>query len=163
MFTRFIQKHTSYLVDINRGKFEEPKAHIVILVLFVAYNVLVQGIADIVLKLLTLLPGFPALPLQIDFLFLTAVSVLMGYQALIGMRRREIDVTRNSFAIGILVEIGLVISDVSNVLAFQVEYPYLIWVRLPFIVLTVINFFVLLYVARRLHIFRNDDNRFTIV
>jgi hypothetical protein len=163
MLKHFIEKHTSNLVDINKDKFESPKQHILTLVLFIAYNVLIQGIADVVLKVLTFFPGFPPLPLQIDFLFLTAVSVLMGYQALVGMRRREIDVTRNSFAIGILVEAGLVISDITNVVAFSQQYNYLLWVRLPFIVLTVINFFALLYVARRLHIFRDDGDHFRLV
>lgn len=163
LLKQFITKHTSYLVEINREKFEAPKQGVINLVLFIAYNVLLQGIADVVLKVLTFFPWFPKIPLQVDFLFLTAVSVLMGYQALIGMRRREIDVTRNSFAIGILVELGLVVSDIINVVYFREEYIYLIWIRLPFIILTTINFFVLLYVAKKLHIFKSDAGDFTLV
>lgn len=159
----FLDRHTRKLVDINHQKFRLPSKAIIWMVLFISYNVLFQGLADVVIKVLGYTPLYRGFPLRIDFLFLTAVSVLMGYQALIGMRRREIDVTRNSISIGLLVETGLIISDLHHVWLFGSEYAGLTVVRSFFVVLTLVNLMMLLYIARKLKIYRDDKGRFKLV
>lgn len=160
---RFVDRHTNRLVDSNHQKFRLYPKWSIWLILFLSYNVLLQGILDIVIKVLGYTPWFTAIPIRIDFLFLTAVSVLMGYQALIGMRRRELDVTRNSISLGLIVEFGLVASDIAHVVDYGEMYPWLFTIRMPFIVLTTINFFILMYIASHLRLFRDDNGKFVLV
>ncbi len=159
----FINRHTSVLVDSTAQKFRLYPRWSIWLILFLSYNVLAQGIFDVIIKVGGYTPWFEPLPMRIDFLFLTAVSVLMGYQALMGMRRRELDVTRNSVSLGIIVELGLVASDVLHVVEYGHMYPWLYSIRLPFIIFTSINFFILIYIARHLQLFKNEEGKFILV
>lgn len=160
---KFLYRHTKRIVDTNNQKFKMYPKWLIWFILFLSYNVLVQGVADLVIKFSGYTPWITAFPARWDFLFLTAVSVLMGYQVLIGMRRRELDVTRNSFALGLLVESGLVISDVVYLAKHMANYEYLLAFRLPFIVLTVMNFFILFYIARHLKLFQNEKGKYVLV
>jgi len=148
--------------DRNNHKFRLYPRWLIWLILFLSYNVLIQGVADVVIKGAGYTPWFNALPARWDFLFLTAVSVLMGYQVLIGMRRRELDVTRNSFALGILVESGLVISDVIHLIDYATHHQNLFIIRLPFIILTSLNLLILIYIARHLKLFRSKKGVFEL-
>jgi len=158
----FLNRHTTRIVDKNDSKFRLYPRWLIWLILFLSYNVLLQGIADVVIKASGYTPWFNALPARWDFLFLTGVSVLMGYQVLIGMRRRELDVTRNSFAMGILVESGLVISDVVHLANYASDHEYLFMIRLPFIIFTTINFIILVGIAHRLKLFRGKKGQFEL-
>lgn len=159
---KFLQRHTTRIVDGNNRKFKLYPKWLIWLILFLSYNVLLQGVADLLIKFSGYTPWFEGFPARWDFLFLTGVSVLMGYQVLIGMRRRELDVTRNSFALGILVESGLVISDVVHVLQYHASYEHLLAVRLPFIVLTLVNFFILVKIEHHLKLFRDKKGKFVL-
>ncbi|QQR83245.1 hypothetical protein IPJ72_05600 [Candidatus Peregrinibacteria bacterium] len=156
----FVKKHTTRLVDDNEKKFALYPRWLIWLILFLSYNVLIQGIMDVVLKVAGHTPWLQTLPVRIDFLFLTVVSILMGYQALVGMRRREMDVTKNSIALGIIVEIGLVVSDIIHVVQYGESYNYLLLIRAPFIVLTTINFFILIVVSYYLKLFVDKKGHF---
>lgn len=158
----FLHRHTTRIVDDNDQKFRLYPRWLIWFVLFLSYNVLVQGVADVFIKVSGYTPWFNAFPARWGFLFLTAVSVLMGYQVLIGMRRRELDVTRNSFALGLLVEAGLVISDVIHLVNYASYHENLLAFRLPFIVLTLINFFILATIARHLKLFRDKRGHFKL-
>lgn len=158
----FLHRHTTRIVDENNQKFRLYPKWLIWFILFLSYNVLLQGIADVVIKAAGYTPWFQAFPSRWAFLFLTAVSVLMGYQVLIGMRRRELDVTRNSFALGILVEAGLVICDIVYLVKYISAYDYLLTFRMPFIVFTVINFFILVIIARHLKLFTNKKGKFVL-
>lgn len=158
----FLKHHTTRIVDDNDQKFRLYPRWLIWFVLFLSYNVLLQGIADVFIKASGYTPWIKGFPARWDFLFLTAVSVLMGYQVLRGMRRRELDVTRNSFALGMLVEAGLVISDVLHLIDYASRYEHLFIVRLPFIILTLINFFILAIIAWHLKLFRDKKGHFTL-
>ncbi len=119
--------------------------HILSLTVFLSMNVLMQGVADLVLKFLSYTPVLPSMPWRTDFLFLTAISVLMGYRTLTGMRQRRFDVTRNSIELGVLVEVALIVGDTQFVFEQQDSIPYVALLRLPFIILTTINVIILLY------------------
>ncbi|MDF2379687.1 MAG: hypothetical protein P1V18_05750 [Candidatus Gracilibacteria bacterium] len=155
-------EHTSRIVEQTAEKFRLYPKNIIWLILFLSYNVLIQGVADVIIKIAGFTPWFEPLLLRVDFLFLTAISVLMGYQALRGMRRRELDVTRNSIAVGLLVEAGLVTSDILHLMEYSATNPNLIYIRSPFIVFTTINFFILVYIAIHFKLFRDKNNKFII-
>lgn len=158
----FFKRHSTRIVDKNAQKFRLYPRWIIWLILFLSYNVLAQGVADLFIKFGGYTPLFEGFPARWDFLFLTAVSVLMGYQVLMGMRRRELDVTRNSFAIGILVEAGLVISDIIYVIQHADDYAGLLAVRMPFIILTFINFLILVSISHHLKLFKNRRGEFVM-
>jgi hypothetical protein len=140
-----LNKTLKSFLHTNEGQLRRVPNHVLALALFFCVNVLLQGIADIVLKLVSYTETLPPLPWRTDFLFLTAISVLMGYQSLKGMLHEKFDVTRNSIELGLLVEIGLIVGDTIFIRQHMVDMPHVLSMRLPFIILTSINILVLLY------------------
>ena len=156
VFTKFLDNHTRQIFDVDKGKLKHVPNVVIWLVYIMSMSVLIQGLADVIVKILGYTPFVPALPWRIDFLSLTCISVVMGSQAIRGMRRRELDVTRNSMLIGMLVECALVISDVVFIYSYGSVLPIALPIRLPFIVLTTINICILLYVSSYLSLFKNN-------
>jgi len=161
-FKNFFHSHTKRIVDQNDEHFRLYPRWSIWLVLYLSYNVLIQGIADVVIKVGGYTPYMMALPWRTDYLFLTAISVLMGYQALKGMRRRELDVTRNSVSLGLLVESALVIGDLEYVFQYLDQYPSLFMIRLPFLLLTSFNILILVYIALKLRLFVTRSGKFVL-
>ena len=131
-------------------------------VYFMTLSVLVQGLLDVWIKMLSFTPLVPSMPWRINFLFLTAISVLMGYQTLVGIKRRELDVTRNSVQIGILVEIALVIGDILFISEYGDIIPEVLSIRAPFVLFTSINILILIYVALKLDLMRDKHGKWQI-
>lgn len=142
---QYIQSTLKKYLHTDEGQLRRVPNHVLALAFFLSINVLLQGIADIALKLISYSSILPPLPWRTDFLFLTAVSVLMGYRSFTGMLHQKFDVTRNSIELGILVEIGLVVGDILFIHNHIVEMPHVLPMRLPFIVLTNLNILILLY------------------
>lgn len=149
-----INSALKHMLHTSEGQLRRVPNHVLALTMFLCINVLLQGIADVVLKLLSYTALLPDLPWRTDFLFLTAVSVLMGYQSFMGMHHRKFDVTRNSIELGLLVEIGLVVGDVIFIHEHLVGIPHVLPMRLPFIVLTAVNILILLYNYHSLNLHR---------
>lgn len=158
---KFLEKHTERLIDKDRGKLRYVPNVVIDLVFFLCFSVLLQFFADILLKILGYTGLILQMPWRTDFLFLTAISALMGYQTLVGMQRRELDVTRNSVQLGLLVETALVVGDIYFVVAYPELFPGLLYIRLPFLILTVLNFFILVFVAYRLKLFQYSSKKFS--
>jgi hypothetical protein len=156
----FLVHHTSRLVDESERELRLPK-YVLWITLFISYNVLFQGVLDLILKIMSYTP-YLYFPMRIDFIFLTMISVLMGYQTLVGMRRRELDMTRNSVLLGLLTEISLVVSDVIHMIEYS-HLSHLVIIRTPFVFLTIINFCLLVYLSRKINLFRDDNGKFTLV
>lgn len=140
----------------HEGKMKAFPRSVLWLVYLMSLSVLTQGIADVVIKAAGYTPWIVKFPWRMDFLFLTAISVLMGYQTLVGIQRRELDVTRNSVQIGILVEIALVVGDVYFLIHHHHEIEGALAIRAPFIFFTTINVFILLYLIYRLDLFHDE-------
>lgn len=152
--TYVVHRSLIHVIETNGGQLRRVPNHVLALTLFLCANVLLQGIGDVVLKVVSYSSLLPPLPWRTDFLFLTAVSVLMGYRTLTGMRMRKFDVTRNSIELGLLVEIGLVVGDTAFIHAHLHDIPHVLPMRLPFIILTGINILVLCYVYHILNLRR---------
>lgn len=131
----------------------------ILLLYFMSINVLFQGIVDIVLKVAGYTPFFVAFPWRVDFLFLTAVSVLLGWQTLSSMKIGQVDTTKNSLVMSFLVEIGLVVSDIYFVLRNLSVLPYVREIRIPFVILTLINVILLLLIMKDLKLYRFFEYR----
>lgn len=133
------------------------------LVYFMTLSVLIQGILDLVIKFAGYTPFMVMFPWRVDFLFLTGISVLMGYQTLKGIEGRKLEVTRNSVEVGLLVEVALVVGDVLFIIQHQDTIPEALWVRSPFIFFTIINIGILLYLIQKLHLFRDPKGKVQIL
>ncbi len=156
---RILDKCTKRLIQKDEGKLKHVPDVVIDLVFFLCFSVLFQFFADFLLKFLGYADLILRMPWRTDFLFLTAISALMGYQTLIGMQRRELDVTRNSIQLGILVELALIVGDVYFVFTNPELQPHLLYWRLPFVVLTAFNFFILIFVAYKLKLFNHSNKK----
>lgn len=145
-----IHKALKTVLHTNEGQLRRVPNYIIALMLFLCVNVLLQGIADVGLKVLSYTDVLQPLPWRTDFLFLTAVSVLMGFRSLQGMLHQKFDVTRNSIELGMLVECGLVVGDAVFIRQHMFDIPHVLPMRLPFIILTLVNIAILLYVYHKL-------------
>jgi len=154
---RFLDSHTRQMFDVDNGKLKDFPNPVIWLVYIMSLSVLLQGVFDVIIKLGGYTPWLVKFPWRMDFLFLTAISVLMGYQTLIGMRRRELDVTRNSVQMGLLVEIALFVGDIYFIIQNRITLPEALPIRLPFIVLTFINILILGYLVYRLSLFKDSE------
>lgn len=150
MKKQYIQR----IIQVDKGQLGPVPNRILVLTVFLCFSVLMQGICDVALKLLSYLEVVPYLPWRTDFLFLTAISVLMGYRTFVGMRRQKFDVTRNSIELGFLVELALVIGDSEFMYRHMLEMPHIIPMRLPFVMFTLVNIAILLYTYQELRLRR---------
>ncbi|MEM1312356.1 MAG: hypothetical protein AAGF07_02745 [Patescibacteria group bacterium] len=111
---------------------------------FLSASALTQFILDVILETSSFFDLIPKIPFRVDFLSLTTISAFLAYQTLIGLRKRELDVTENSLQLGSIVESALIIGD----LIFLYNNPglFLIGVRLPFLFFTTINLILIIYI-----------------
>lgn len=150
---QILDRYTSRIFEKNKGKLRITPNWIINLVFFLCASVLVQAVFDVLLKLMGYAGMLAILPWRVDFLFLTAISALIGYQTLIGMRKRKIDVTRNSVELGFIVETALIIGDLHFLYLYANAYPGITWVRLPFLILTAFNLLILVYISKKTKLF----------
>jgi hypothetical protein len=141
----------NYTVQNKTELLEKVPLNILISSVFIAWNSLGQGIAEIVYQPLMMMHVLPEAHLDASFYFLAALSALLAHHILSGIRRQEIDVTQDSVQIGLLVECALLISDVIFV---QTHFTQtILLMRLPFMVLTAINIFLLIRIIYILKLF----------
>lgn len=154
-----IRHQAEAMFDTKHGQLKKFPRSVIAIVYIMCINILFQGFLDIVIKVGSFTPWIIDMPWRIDYLFLTAISVLMGFQTLIGMRRRELEVTRNSIQVGLLVEIALIVGDLHFVSVYGPVIPEVLWFRLPFVVLTMFNVWILIYTARRMDLFWDENGK----
>lgn len=147
------------LFDVERGQLKHIPNFVIFLIYILCLSVIFQAGLDFVIETLMITGFVEKIPLRVDFIFLTILSTVMGVQTLKGMTRRKLDVTRNSILIGIIVETALIVGDVLLIVQRSGDIGVLPFIRLPFLMLTIMNLGILLYVAHRLKVFRDRHNR----
>lgn len=148
-----IKNHVESCFDTHHGQLRRFPNSVIIIVYVMCLNILFQGFLDLILKFGGYTPFVTSMPWRIDFLFLTAISVLMGFQTLNGMKQMKLDVTRNSVQVGLLVEMALIVGDLHFISIYEDLIPDVTLFRAPFIVLTFVNVFILLYVSKKMNLF----------
>lgn len=148
-----IFRHFLLYFRLCRKKYRQIHPSNILFLYIISINVLFQGIVDIVLKVAGYTSFFVTFPWRVDFLFLTAVSVLLGWQAISNMKRGYLDLTKNALILSFLVEIGLVISDVTFVIKNLAILPYVTEIRIPFVILTLFNIVLLLMILKNLKLY----------
>ena len=118
---------------------------------FMSANAILQAVADIVIEGLVLAEAVPfKLPLRVEFLFLTLISTVIAYLTLKGLREGDLDVTRNTMTIGLLVESSLVLGDIYLLFITPTsEVGTIFAIRIAFMVLTSMNIIILARILLR--------------
>ncbi len=132
-------------VDTETGALNSIPNFIIWRSLFVSWSALIQLFADILLETLILLSIFPFyLEFRLEFFFLAIISAVVGYLAMHGLKNGDLDVTRSSLTIGLVVESSLIISDLYYLMNINSYFWQTVIIRTPFIVFTMINMFLIL-------------------
>lgn len=147
-------KLTQRIVDTNQGKFATVPDSVIALSVFMAINAIIQAVADVVIEALSMAQLIVSMPLRLEFLFLAIISSILGIFTLNGLKRKEIDVTRNSLRLSFLVEVFLVVGDVYFLLFDESVNMTVFWIRFPFMLFTTINVGIVSYIVWRMHVFR---------
>ena len=150
------------IFDVERGQLKHIPNFIIFLIYALCLSVLFQGALDFVIEVLMLGGFIEKIPIRIDFIFLTIISVVMGIQTLKGLAHRKFDVTRNSILIGIVVELALIVGDLTLIVQRSDEIGVLPLIRMPFLMLTFLNLGILIYVAKYLKVFRGRHGAWEI-
>ncbi len=107
---------------------------------FMSLNAIFQAMADIIIEIIILLNLVSfKLPFRLEFLLLTMISTVIAYLTLKSMREGNLDVTKNTLIIGLLVESSLVIGDIYLLFNTNQYFWMTLLVRLPFMILTSFN------------------------
>ncbi len=126
---------------------------VVFLSLFMSLNAMMQAVGDAVLEVAILSGAFVKIPFRIDFISLTTISAILAWHTFRGIQRKEFDVTHDSTQVSLVVELALVVGDVYFITNYFADNPNVLWIRLPFLVLTSINVLIVLYIIFRLRLF----------
>ena len=145
---------TQRIVDTNQGKFATVPDTVIALSVFMAMSAIIQLVSDIGVEISSAMGWIVYMPLRLEFLFLAVISAVLGIFTLQGLKRKEIDVTRNSLRLSFLVEIFLVTGDVYFLCFDESVNQTVFWIRFPFLLFTTINIGIVTYIVWRMHIFR---------
>lgn len=145
---------TKEVLDTNQGRLADVPDKVIAVSLFMAINAIIQAVADILIEVLALSKVIPSMPFRFEFLCLAVISAILGQFTLAGLRRRELDVTKNSLILSLFVEIALLAGDFIFVFITPGASTGYFFLRLPFMVFTAINVFIVVYIIWRTHIFR---------
>lgn len=108
--------------------------------IFMSLNAILQATVDLVAEGFMLAGMFPVkVPFRLEFLCLTLISTVIAYLTLKGLREGNLDVTRNTLFLGLLVETSLVLGDLYLLANLEKDFWPILFFRLGFIVLTCCN------------------------
>jgi hypothetical protein len=140
-------------IDTNQGQLKFFPDPIIWLSSFISLSALFQAITDYIFEILSFFDLIFKIPLRFEFIFLTFISAVLGYFTLDGLKRRELDVTRNSVFLSFVVEWSLLLADVYFIFNFADITPEVIALRIPYMFLTGLNIILLTFIVIRGKIF----------
>ena len=78
---------------------------------------------------------------------------MLAYHTFKGLRERRLEVARDATQVSFLVEIALIAGDIFMLMnAADSDFRVLFFTRLPFLILTSINVFIVIYIVSALRI-----------
>lgn len=158
-FIEYIDVLVHQLFDVERGQLKHIPNFVIFLIYVLCLSVIFQAGLDLIIESVMLLGLIEKIPLRVNFIFLTLISTVIGVQTLKGMSKRKLDVTRNSILIGIVVETALIVGDLVLIFEKSDTIGVVPMIRIPFLALTFMNLTILLYVAKRLAVFKDRKGR----
>lgn len=154
-FIDYMETLVHELFDVERGQLKHIPNFVIFLIYVLCLSVLFQAGLDLLIEGLMIGGLMEKIPFRVDFMFMTLISTVIGIQTLKGMTKRKLDVTRNSMLIGIIVETALIVGDVTLIVEESANVGVLPYIRLPFLMLTLMNLCILLFVGIKLRVFSN--------
>lgn len=131
-------------IDTEAGALINVPNWLIRMSIFMSINSILQAVVDISIEILMTMHLFPLkVPFRLEFLFLTILSTTIAYLTLKGLREGNLDVTRNTLFIGLLVELSLVLGDVYLLFNTHKDFWPIFFFRLIFILLTLTNIMII--------------------
>ena len=117
----------------------------------ISWNCIFMFVVEFFVEFGLLFKIVPYIPFRLDFLSLTALSTVLAIQAIRGVRQGEIEVTVNALVMSAAVELCLILGDIVYLAKHAGSYPLVIVIRVPFMILTTINFGLVSFLAYHNH------------
>ncbi len=154
-YMNLVQKIVNNLVspiDSEAGALSNIPNFVIAFSIFMSGNAILQAITDVILEVVILLKLVSfKIPFRLEFLLLTVISTVIAYLTLKGMREGNLDLTKNTLLLGLLVESSLVIGDIYLLANTQTDFVTIFLVRLPFLFLTTCNILIISFILWRRH------------
>jgi len=130
----------------------------------VSFNCILMAVAEAVLESLIITGMTPKVPFRLEFVFLTMLSAIVGWQAIWGILRDSPDLTKNSLVCSLLLEVSLISSDLEFFFRTEVQdvIDFVLQMRIPFVVVTSINAVLIVILGLALYsecFAKRDDGR----
>ena len=117
----------------------------------ISWNCILMFIVEVVIEFALLFKILSHIPFRLNFLSLTALSVVLAIQAIRGVRQGEIELTGNALVMSAAVELLLIFGDIVYLVQYADTYPLVVKIRIPFMILTSINFCLVNFLAFHTH------------
>lgn len=121
----------------------------------ISWNAVVMLVTEVIIEVLIVVELYPKIPFRISFLFLTFLSGLLGAQTLVAVNRKEFDTSHNALQVALLVEISLIAGDIEFLAGKGKKYPAALPTRVPFMILTMVNVCLVVYLYIKLRLYEN--------
>ena len=140
-------------IDCNSDQLKVVPNSVIIASTFLSISAVGQWALDLTCELLAQLDILPEIPFRINFITLTFLSALLAWQTFRSLQHNELVITNSALQVAFLVETGLVLGDI-HFLTRNLDNVFLIFFRMPFVTLTIINIALVLYIYFRLRFFK---------
>lgn len=131
-------------IDVNYGELRDVPNNVILASIILSISAVSQWVVDIIFEVVSHTDLIPSIPFRIDFISLTFISALLALQTFKSLNHKVLNVTTSALHLALLVECSLVIGDVYF-LSQHAGDMFLFYFRLPFIILTTINIFLVTY------------------
>lgn len=112
-----------------------------------AISSILQFICDIIVKILAMIGIFPSVDFRMAYTWLTLLTAFTSFKTLDSMRKDAFGLVHEDIQITLISELSLVVSDFWFIYGLgNINY---LWIRMPFIVLTLINCMIVLHVMHK--------------
>ena len=125
----------------------------------ISWNCILMFVVEFFVEIGLLFKLIPYIPFRIDFLSLTALSTVLAIQAIRGVRQGEIEVTANALVTSATVELLLILGDIVYLSEYAGSNSLVIIIRVPFMILTAINFGLVIFLAYHNHYIGSRNRR----
>lgn len=149
---KLVNNLTSF-IDHDEGQLKHLPNFIIYLSLWVSISNILQTLADYTLEILSILHLLPfKIAFNPEYLFLLTIGAILAKFNLEGLRRKEIDVSKNGLNLAFIVESAILCSDIFLITS-RTDNLLHIYSRIPFMILTSINIVIVTYTIFKLHFF----------
>lgn len=147
MIILVIRTHMIKFNPIRKKDIMAHEKYIEKILIFQAISSILQFIGDIIVEILTATEVFPSVDFRMAYTWLALLTAFTSFKTLDSMRKDEFGLVHEDIQITLISEMSLVICDFWFIYGLgNTDY---LWIRIPFIVLTLINCIIMLHVMHK--------------